>query len=870
MNLERPAGSGAPNRLSKSLFAVTRSPATEASEIAILYLLVGILWIFGSDLVIPLFLPAWPRSLTWDVMEEWAFLVGSALLLFALVHRSLGRAERARKAQVAVEQAARLAEERFRTAFEGSAVPMAISGADGRFEAINPAFAAFLGVTQDVLVGRHFADVTHPNERERDIAAVREQLREVGDVVRREKRYVRADGSVVWGFVTATVVESAGETKHFIHIQNLEAQKEAERRLAESEAFFRRIVQETPVGIFYLDPGGGITFANAAAQRMTGRSADVLEGVGWVQAIHPEDRARVVAEWEGPLASAEPHRGSGRYLHSDGTVVWFEAETMPVKVGRDVIGQIAFVEDTTERHLSEASLRENEARLRVALRAGNHGWYDVDLEAGTAVVNDDYCRMLGFEPGAFRESITAWRDRLHPADRRAASQAFDDYVGGRRADYRVEYRQRTASGGWKSILSLGAIVERDVNGRPRRLVGTHTDIDAQRRRERALRLRAGTSGAVTHAATEQALLDEIARVAVTEGGYRLVWVGIPDRGPERLVRPVARAGEEAGYVDAVRVSWADEPQGQGPTGVAVRTGTVQVASDVARDHAFAPWLAAAREHGVRSSAAVPLIVDEQVAAVVNIYADEAGTFDAGEIALLQDLAREVAYGLGALRNREQIKALATHQEELVEAERARVSQELHDELGQALTGLKLDIAWLRDHLPEVRGECATRLDDMRQLVDGTVDTVRRISSELRPGVLDDLGLEAALRWLVRDFGKRAGATIRMDGITMPALDPSASVAAFHIVQEALTNAARYAPGAGIVVRYGVVGDRLRVAVEDDGPGFDPGTLAVGARRGLGLLGMRERARMHGGTLEVQAAPGLGTTISLELPTAPEA
>ena len=133
-------------------------------------------------------------------------------------------------------------------------------------------------------------------------------------------------------------------------------------------------------------------------------------------------------------------------------------------------------------------------------------------------------------------------------------------------------------------------------------------------------------------------------------------------------------------------------------------------------------------------------------------------------------------------------------------------------------------------------------------------------------MLDDLGLEAALSWLVRDFAKRAGRAVDLDGTMLPVLDPGASVAAFRIVQEALTNAARYAPDANIAVRYGVAGERLRVAIQDDGPGFDPDSLAGSRRRGLGLLGMRERARMHGGTLEVRTAPGRGTAIVLELPT----
>jgi PAS domain S-box-containing protein len=866
--LDRTLGYVGTDRSPKPTSPVARSPAAEAFRLALLYSLVGVLWIFGSDLVLPLLIPEWSLSVSWDPIEEWTFLLGSAVVLYVLIHRSLARLERARAAQVAVERAARLAEERFRAAFEGSAVPMAITTREGRFEAVNGAFADFLGFEREEIVGRHFAAFTHPDERERDIAQVRERLRAPGDILQREKRYVRSDGSFAWGFVTVTVVAAGDGTKTFVQVQNLGAQKEAERYLAESEAFFRRIVQTIPVGIFYLDEHGGVTFANATAQRMTGLPADVLEGVGWVQGIHPEDRARVLTEWEKPLADAEPFKGSGRYLHADGTVVWFEAETMPIRVDGKLVGQIGFALDTTERMHAEASLRENDARLRVSLEAGKHGLYDVDLPTGNTVVNDHYCRMLGYEPGTLQETVTKWRDRLHPADRASARQALEDYVLGKRTDYRVEYRQRTAAGGWKWILSVGAVVEWNHDGRPRRLVGTHTDIDAPRRRERALRLRAGTNRVVTHAATEQALLVEIADVLVAEAGYRLVWVGVPARGPDRSVEPVAVAGGDADYVHHIRVTWADEPAGRGPTGVALRTGEVQVASDLDAHGAFGPWQAAAKEHGLRSSAAVPLVVGDKAAAVLNIYSADAGSFDAEEVQLLSDLAGDVAHGLGALRSREQVRALATHQEEMVEAERARVSQELHDELGQALTGIKLDIGWLRGRLATGEGEVATRLEDMRQLVDGTVDTVRRIAAELRPGILDDLGLDAAIRWLVRDFGKRAGVEIRVEeAAELPVLDPGAAVAAFRIVQEALTNAARYAPGADITVRFGMEGGRLQVSVRDDGPGFDPEALDTSGRRGLGLLGMRERARMHGGSLEVETAPARGTRVSLELPVA---
>lgn len=138
------------------------------------------------------------------------------------------------------------------------------------------------------------------------------------------------------------------------------------------------------------------------------------------------------------------------------------------------------------RHTLDA-LRISEGLLRVAMKAGRHGLYDLDLRTGRAVVNDEYAQMLGYDPATFVETNAAWRDRLHPDDRDAVFGEFEAYVAGRRDTYRVEFRQRTASGAWHWVLSVGEIVERDESGAPVRMLGTHTDIQASKEVEEALR-----------------------------------------------------------------------------------------------------------------------------------------------------------------------------------------------------------------------------------------------------------------------------------------------------------------------------------------------------------------------------------------------
>jgi len=637
----------------------------------------------------------------------------------------------------------------FRVAFEESVVPMAILDSAGHIESANAGFERFLGAPRGGLVGRHYADVTHPDDREEDAATVRARLRRPGDSFTREKRYVRDDGAVVWGYVSVTAIPHGTDYQVFAQVQ-----------------------------------------------------------------------------------------------------------------------------DITARKAAEARLRAGEAVLRLALAAGGQGLYDLNVQTGEAEVNDDYMRMLGYERGEFRETNARWRDRLHPDDRATVSQAYEDYVAGRVPEYRVEFRQRTKAGDWKWILSLGAIVERDADGQPLRMVGTHTDIGVQKDREaalhranRALQLRAEVNRLITGARDGQVLMDGICRLAVERGGYRLAWIGLARNDAQRRVEPVAAAGPAKAYIDTLHVSWADEPSGRGPTGRAIRTGQTQVVRDVATDPAFEPWRAAALAHGFRASIAVPLQDEGRTIGTINLHTDLSDTFHADEVALLTDLGRDLAFGLKALEARERVEALLVMQEESVEAERARVSQELHDELGQSLTGIKIDLGWLRDHLPReiATGVLGTRLHDALGLVDGTVETVRRISGDLRPGVLDDLGLEAALRWLTRDVGKRSGLAIRLEkGGDLPDLPPAAATAVFRVVQEALTNVTRYAAGATVVLRYGVEDGGVRVTVTDDGPGFDT-EAPRGPREGLGLLGMRERARRHGGEVTVTSAPGRGTTVRLSLP-----
>jgi PAS domain S-box-containing protein len=222
----------------------------------------------------------------------------------------------------------------------------------------------------------------------------------------------------------------------------------------------------------------------------------------------------------------------------------------------------------------------------------------------------------------------------------------------------------------------------------------------------------------------------------------------------------------------------------------------------------------------------------------------------------------------ALRSsREQLRALTTHLQNRQEEERRKIAREIHDELGQALTVLKIDVAWLSAHLGGADTSLQERLQGMTRMLDTLVASVRRIGTELRPDILDDLGLTAAIEWQLQEVCKRAGLTYE---VNLPAddmvLEQARATAIFRIFQEALTNVLRHAHARKIRVRLVQHPQELLLEVADDGKGIRAGQLYD--RGALGLLSMRERAHLWGGDVTIQGKAGKGTVVTLRMPSDP--
>ena len=220
------------------------------------------------------------------------------------------------------------------------------------------------------------------------------------------------------------------------------------------------------------------------------------------------------------------------------------------------------------------------------------------------------------------------------------------------------------------------------------------------------------------------------------------------------------------------------------------------------------------------------------------------------------------------RSREELRALAARLQSVREDERTHIAREIHDELGQALTGLKLDLAWLRQRLKD-RSDLTERLGSVMGRIDGTIDAVRRIATELRPSVLDHLGLVAAVEWQAQDFEKLTGVATRLDvsATTMPVNGPTATTV-FRMLQETLTNVARHAGATRVEITLEIGPEEVLLRVGDNGRGISEEERTD--RRSLGLVGLRERAIGCGGELSIEGRPGAGTVVSARIPTRPTA
>jgi PAS domain S-box-containing protein len=317
--------------------------------------------------------------------------------------------------------------------------------------------------------------------------------------------------------------------------------------------------------------------------------------------------------------------------------------------------------EIAERKNAEAALLSSETQLKEAQAVAHLGSYEVDVLTGQTRWSDEVFRILGLDPA--NDSLPR-RDFIehviHPEDREYAMQRYNEVIQEGKL-YDLECRVVRPDGSVRFVQSMGEAIK-SQDGIVVRVVGALLDITERKQSEdnlarlnRTLQTLYQCNQALIHATEEYELLQAVCRILVDVGGLRMAWVGYRELDSQKSVRPVAQAGYDQGYVAGIKITWDDSERGQGPVGTAIRTGKPSWTNNIRTDSNIAPWREEALKRGYSSNISLPLVSDGVPFGALTLYAEEPHAFNERTVEQFTELANNLAYGVIALRTREERK-----------------------------------------------------------------------------------------------------------------------------------------------------------------------------------------------------------------------
>ncbi|MFW6189553.1 MAG: PAS domain S-box protein [Planctomycetota bacterium] len=651
---------------------------------------------------------------------------------------------------------------------------------------------------------------------------------------------VRPDGQRIYLSINGSPLETEeGEIEGVVFsMEDVTDRHRNLQALRESEAKYRTLFESVPVGLYRTTPAGEILRANSTLADMLGYADTTALREVNVTDLYVDPRQR--KEFRSRIESRGVVRGFEiRLRRKDGQIIWVSLN------GRLVRGEHGTpqyyegsLEEITERRAAQKALRERERRLSTLLSNLPGMAYRCidDAQYTMEFVSEGAGALTGYEPaGLVGNAEVAFADLIHPQDRSKVRGRVDVAVADDRP-FRLQYRVRTESGEYRWVQELGRPVGRDEDGNMR-LEGFILDVTERVEARRAYRRSHGRF-----------------RLAA-EGADNGLWVwpdveedGMWWSGKVYELLGYARGAFESRFSEFLDLlSPEDRPRLVDAVEEDLEKGEPLDVELQARTRSGEP-----RWFHVRGKAEW----DEEAEAM-----RMAGTVsDVTERRQVEEKLR---------RSRENLRALARRLQRARENERKRLARDIHDELGHSLTALKMDISRARFSLLESdagveAAQLAEELAGAVRTVDSTIETVRRMSSRLRPGVLDDLGLTAALEWHISDFCERSDVdysfTYSPEDLQV---GERRATAFFRICQEILTNAVRHGEADRIDVRVEEGPECVILTAHNDGRAIDRESLA--GSDGAGIVGMRERAAQFGGRVEIESEPGEGTTVRVSIP-----
>lgn len=615
---------------------------------------------------------------------------------------------------------------------------------------------------------------------------------------------------------------------------DISEQKKVEQKLVEERKLLRTLIDNLPDFIYVRDRELKHIINNQANVELLGAESEA-ETLG--KTLHEYFEENVANEFEKDdsaiLKSKTPIINKEEKIQvKNGEMRWQLTSKVPVLDDQQNVSMIIGISrDITYRKQTVEALENSIKRFEMIGKTTNDAVWEWDLVTNEIWANEMHQYLYGKDDMDDIPKIDDWETRIHPEDRARIVQRLRETMKSNSNVWIAEYRFYVGKNKERFInIYDRTYILRNADGEPVKMMGSMVDITDRKAAEESLRS--------------------------NEEKYRLLFNGSPlpmlayDIENFKILDVNDAAIAQYGYTKSefLEMSVHDlSPQEDldnfFKNSVELSAGLTQI--DVGR-------------HQKKDKS----VIDVEVNSHDIMFNDRKS-----RLVLVQDITEKLRTQRIILESSEQLRSLSARLQEIREEERMYMAHEIHDELGQRLTVLKMDISWLKKYLKDADTATKQKLDDTINLLDGTIKIVRKIATDLRPGILDDLGLIPALEWQSKDFENRSGIKVSFKAnITELALKNELATGLFRIYQEALTNVGRHAEATQIDSTLEKKGEKIILSITDDGIGFDTATL--GTKKTLGITGMKERTKIFGGEYFIESSPGKGTRIRVCI-TVPE-
>lgn len=687
-------------------------------------------------------------------------------------------------------------------------------------------------------VDRYFKLFLHPDDFER-IGKEIEKITKSGEhklPCQVEHRIFYATGEV--GYISVNIFlvkdDKGNSIKTFGVNQDITERKKAEDAIRESEERYRALVENAPEALVVLDMENQ-KFVNVSesAVKLFKMSKEKLLEIGPLD-VSPTYQPDGKLSSESAIEKLNEATAGGKpcfeWTHCDteGNLIPCEIWLVRLPSENQVLIRGSIV-DISERKKAEETLNNSELRFRTLTGSAPVGIFQTDATGKTTYVNETWMSYTGMK---FEEALgDGWVEAVHPDDKKALIKGWYD-LSQKGASSSTEYRLVHKNGDIRWV-SGNAVPVFNKAGEITGYIGTISDVTERKNAEQLIRNSEETRRLIMNSALDAIICMDIQ-------GYITVWT------PQAEKIFGWKEQEVMGKIMA-NIIIPEQYREQHKKGFAHYLKTSE-----------GPMLNRIFEITALNNEGNEFPVEMSI---IPIKQDHTEFF----CAFIRDISNRKKSEAELEESYKAIRKLTAHLQNIREEERTHMAREIHDELGQHLTVLKMDISWLSKKINRSADDVAKeKIKDLLNIIDGTIKTVRRISTELRPSLLDDLGLVAALEWQLGEFEKRSGikTNFKEPGEEIQ-LASAVKTGLFRIFQESLTNVARHAGASKVKVSLVQTQSSVELNITDNGKGFDK--LKIADKRTLGLLGMRERTAMIGGTYDIISTPGKGTTVVVTIP-----